>query len=179
MAKGSAQKHLHSRISFLHQAANYLATVENDPRTDVRGDVAKLQDGVREHSNVAKTEAFNTTDGDMRAQEKRNGEKPSVAKTAGLSRRYICHLKALSRKAVIRLTPQMKHSVCRSCDIPLQPGTTSTIVLENRSRNGRRSHADVLVLTCNACGTARRFPVGAQRQQRRKDRQVQTRGETA
>jgi hypothetical protein len=42
----------------------------------------------------------------------------------------------------------------------LVPGASCTTRLENRSRGGKKSWADVLVVVCLGCGIEKRFPVG-------------------
>jgi len=59
------------------------------------------------------------------------------------------------------------------------PGKTSIIRLENKSKGGRKPWADVLVVECQRCGLERRYPVGQERQCKKKDRTVvQVNGQT-
>ncbi|KAK6336995.1 hypothetical protein TWF718_009782 [Orbilia javanica] len=79
---------------------------------------------------------------------------PSV----GLSRYYTSHLLSVSKKSVQRLSPAVKHTICKRCSSLLLPGKTSTTRVENKSKNGRKPWADVVVVTCGFCGAVRRFP---------------------
>ncbi|KAF2116627.1 RNAse P Rpr2/Rpp21/SNM1 subunit domain-containing protein [Lophiotrema nucula] len=80
------------------------------------------------------------------------------------------HLRAVSRKAQTRLSTKLKRSICKTCDSVLIPGRTANFFTENRSKGGKKPWADVLVIQCNACHSKKRFPVGAERQQRKKNR---------
>lgn len=64
----------------------------------------------------------------------------------------------------------MKRSICKVCSTPLMPDTTSKTRIENKSRAGKKSCADVLVIQCQNCNAEKRFPVGAQRQKRKVER---------
>lgn len=168
-------KHLHSRISFLYQAATYLnkacdnglnvhcreslflespdLDVEKQDLLDSREDT----DTTQKKSTIILTEQL---DGFLQA----HPVKPSLSGKAGSSRRLLSHLRGISLKSQIRLTPNMKHSVCKRCDSLLLAGNTSNSLIENKSRGGKKPWADVLVVTCNLCGMEKRFPTGAARQ---------------
>jgi ribonuclease P protein subunit RPR2 len=79
---------------------------------------------------------------------------------APLSRFYISTARTVAKKSVLRLSPSLKRTICKRCDLLLVPGATSTHRVENSSRGGRKPWADVLVVECNACGAVKRFPVG-------------------
>lgn len=89
---------------------------------------------------------------------------PSI--TSPLSRFYLSTARTVAQKSVLRLSPSLKQTICRRCDALLIPGTSSTHRVENNSRGGRKSWADVLVVECNACGTVKRFPVGMEAKKR-------------
>lgn len=181
--KGGAptvQKHLHSRVSYLYRAASYFSGLST-----------RNQAGEQR----CKTEAFTACNGGQVRQENPFSSGPGHIETPGQTtaadlpkvttsppegssmvyseantRMMLSYIKGISRKGQIRLSPSMKHSMCKRCDILLVHGRTSTQRLENRSREGKKPWADVLVVTCNSCGTAKRFPIGAKRQPNRKDR---------
>lgn len=44
----------------------------------------------------------------------------------------------------------------------LIPGVSATYEVENKSKNGKKPWADVLIVGCKACGALKRFPVGAE-----------------
>lgn len=183
--KGLTQKHLHSRISYLYQAATYLVKVADQSRAKipcVKEEVIKQSEPSRElQCAVAALEAVSdkaypispTEHGHRTPKVDPDNERVSI--DSALPRQLINHLRAVSLKSQIRLSPVMKHTICKHCDILLVPGSTSTSYMENNSRGGRKPWADVLVTTCTVCGTAKRFPVGAKRQLRRDLRGVKAR----
>jgi ribonuclease P protein subunit RPR2 len=87
-----------------------------------------------------------------------------------LARRLVSDLQSVSRKTQIRLPQALKHSICKLCNTMLVPSLTCSEKMENRSKNGSKPWADVKVQSCNTCGSAKRIPVGAQRQLRRAHR---------
>jgi ribonuclease P protein subunit RPR2 len=131
------QRHLHSRLSFLHQAATLLS-----------------------NTNPKATPA--ETDGESFA------EAPSVpmrkVQACLESTRLLNHLRGVSRKSQVRLAPRMKHTLCKRCDCLLIAGRTSSGMTVNPSKNGSKPWADTFEVRCNRCGTVKRFPVGANRQ---------------
>jgi len=130
-------KHLYSRISYLHQAATYLATA---------GGIEKK------------------VDESLHAVERSMGDGKLMKKERNESRRLLGHLRGVSLKSQIRLSPKLKHTICKRCDSLMTPGDSSTERIKNDSRNGEKPWADVLEIQCKACGTVKRFPVGLQRQ---------------
>jgi ribonuclease P protein subunit RPR2 len=145
MAKGKTgvpNKSLHSRVSYLYQASTYLASQkqsETGTKHEKEGDKA-----------ACRADASDSAKGF-----------PAAA------RLLVKDLRAVSQKIQLRMSPAMKHSICKNCDTMLIEGDTCTSEVENRSRGGGKPWADVLVLKCNVCGSARRFPMAAQRQKRR------------
>ncbi|KZF20882.1 Rpr2-domain-containing protein [Xylona heveae TC161] len=194
MAKGTANsaaqnaqnvpnKHLHQRISFLYQAAAYIAsqpyhkpstTVTETPRQSNSHNISTADSDTMQidTSGLEKSTSKQEQDGSHKISD----ENPSGASTSSLycshhSRRLISQLRGVSLKSQIRLSPELKRSICRRCDTLLIPGSTSTTRLENHSRGGKKPWADLLVVECKACGSVKRFPVGAQKQKRRSERQ--------
>lgn len=142
-------KHLHSRISYLYQAANYLARVsENTVAVQHAGDNTEVKN-------------------EQRVQQE--ATKPSV-EVSSLTRHLNSHIRAISLRSQIRLTPAFKNTICKRCDTLLIPESTSTTRLENKSRGGKKPWADVLVVACKTCGHLKRYPVGAKRQRSRTER---------
>ncbi|KAI1434795.1 Rpr2-domain-containing protein [Xylaria sp. CBS 124048] len=140
-------KHLYSRLSYLHQAAAFLGSqVEITKPSGSRPD----EPGSDEH------------------EDKRPAANQLRLKYA---RHLMTELRATSLKSQIRLSPAIKHTICKLCDTLLIEGETSTSLVENQSKGARKPWADVLVVRCNTCGGARRFPVNAQRQKRRPQRE--------
>ncbi|KAH7052373.1 RNAse P Rpr2/Rpp21/SNM1 subunit domain-containing protein [Macrophomina phaseolina] len=149
MAKGDASKpktvpnkHLHARISYLYQAANYLA-------------------------NQSAQDAQQTGPGAMNIDNTKAGVN---AFPPGLPFYYASHLQSVSMKSQIRLSQNIKHSICKRCNAILIPGSTSSNKIENLSRGGKKPWADVLIIECNVCKAQKRFPVGAKRQPRKSER---------
>ena len=186
---GIQQKHIHSRISYLFQAASYLAETgskaqrcgsnhESDDTTankNCEGSAMSEEAPSRQSPHVlppsqGDQEAGTTTAG--------AGSAPRI-QDIGLSRQLFAHLRAVSLKSQIRISSKIKHSICKRCDQLLVPGSSATTYVENKSRNGKKPWADVLVITCMACGTSKRFPVGAKRQLRRGKRATQPENEIA
>lgn len=147
------QKHLHSRISYLYQAANYLVRVSQ--------------------STLAVQHAGDKTEVKTNQRVQQEATKPFVEASA-LTRHLNSHLRAISLRSQIRLTSAFKNTICKRCDTLLIPESTSTSRLENKSRGGKKPWADVLVVTCKACGHVKRYPVGAKRQRSRTERANET-----
>ena len=167
------QKHIHSRMSYLYQAATYLTqTLSNQYEVQTGSttitqclavtNVGDLQEGVAEHGPPNQNANAVIADEKLDIAQELTSIRHSTA--VGLPCRLLSHARSISMKSQMRLTSTMKHSICKRCDILLVPGSTSTTRLENRSRGGKKPWADVLVVTCTVCNTAKRFPVGAKRQ---------------
>lgn len=146
-------KHLHSRISYLYQAANYLARVSESTLVVQHGG---------DNTEVKKDQGV-----------QQEAAKPFVEASA-LTRHFNSHLRAVSLRSQIRLTPAFKNTICKRCDTLLIPGSTSTSRLENKSCGRKKPWADVLVVACKACGHVKRYPVGAKRQRSRTERANET-----
>lgn len=140
--KSVPNKHLHARTTFLYQAATYLT----------------LQAG----ANASQTVDSEIVVG-QHTEESRL--KPSkAALQLGL------HLRGVSSKGQVHLSADLKRSICKTCNAILIPSRTSTHVLLNESKGGRKPWADALEVHCNICGSKKRFPVGANRQQNKSER---------
>jgi ribonuclease P protein subunit RPR2 len=134
-------KALHSRVSYLYQAAASLATQQ-------------------QHSRVITTQNGQSTETTVNDPQTESPLKPA-------SRRLVSDLRSVSLKVQMRMSPAMKHSICKNCDTMLIDGSTCTNEVENKSKGGKKQWADVLVRKCNTCGFEKRFPIGAERQKRR------------
>jgi ribonuclease P protein subunit RPR2 len=141
-------KVLYSRISYLYQAATYLAVQEKDSQEQATA-------GTTSNSLAGEVEANLT------------------GPCQTLSRRLISDLRSVSLKGLMRMSPDMKHSICKNCQTLLMEGTTCTAQVENQSKGGKKPWADVLVRKCNTCGLKKRFPLAAERQARRPRRSTQ------
>jgi len=138
-------KAVHSRVSYLYQAAAYFATQQHSTT------VAE-----HEYLGSSATEGVSPKSHDDLAQP--------------MSRRLILDFRSVSLKMQTRLSPAMKHSICKSCDTMLIDGSTCFSEVENKSKDGKKPWADVLVRRCKTCGFERRYPLAAERQKRRPDR---------
>ncbi|KAF1929166.1 Rpr2-domain-containing protein [Didymella exigua CBS 183.55] len=138
--KGIPNKHLHARITFLYQAATYLTL--QLPTKNIKSEV---KDAVSSEFN-------------------------QIQESSPLAMQLGADLHTVSRKAQLRLSVDLKRSMCKSCHTVLVPGQTATQEIENKSKSGKKPWADVLVVNCNRCGSKRRMPVGTKRQPRKRDR---------
>ncbi|KAI1152103.1 RNAse P Rpr2/Rpp21/SNM1 subunit domain-containing protein [Nemania diffusa] len=146
-------KHLYSRLSYLHQAAGFLGSqVGNTPNFKPHPSATDSHEDEGTRLNAQKSTA------------------PDRLRL-NLARRLLTDLRATSLKSQIRLSPAIKHTICKLCDTPLIEGETSTSVVENKSKGCKKPWADVLVVRCNTCDGVRRFPVQVPRQKRRPQRE--------
>ena len=185
---GLQQKHIYSRISYLFQAASYLAETGSKAQKCGSSHEADYQTANQHGEDSAMSEEApsrqsphvvppSQDDQEAGTTTAEAGSAPRI-QDIGLSRQLFAHLRAVSRKSQIRISPKIKHSICKGCNQLLVPGSSATMYVENKSRNGKKPWADVLVITCIACGTSKRFPVGAKRQLRRGKRATQPKIET-
>ncbi|KAK2628092.1 hypothetical protein QTJ16_002738 [Diplocarpon rosae] len=149
-------KAIHSRVSYLYQAAAYMAAQRETVESSRDRTIADAEGGGRQEKDLFMSRSIG----------------PGKALSQPASRRLVADLRSVSRKVLIRISPAMKHSMCKNCDTILLDGSTCTSDIENRSRGGKKQWADVLVRKCNTCGLAKRFPLAAQRQQRRPQREA-------
>ncbi|RKF76570.1 hypothetical protein GcC1_070013 [Golovinomyces cichoracearum] len=149
-------KALYSRISFLYQAAVYLATTQQN---NLKGTEPTVEEEKNNDIVINENDRSPITDVSNKTQ-------TSPANMAG-SRRLISDLRNVSLKAQIRMSPSLKHSICKTCSTLLIDGSNCTNEIENKSKYGRKSWADVLVRKCRICGTVKRYPLTAPRQKRR------------
>lgn len=181
-----AKKHLNSRISYLYKAATYLADIQANQKENNNDlniaqqvpEVFSLPDKSDTTAWAAELES-STNPSELRTKQTEVNEIGNArARNLGLSRQLLSHVRAVSLKGVVRLTPDIKHSICKRCDGLLIRGSTAKVDLENKSRDGRKPWADVLNVSCITCGSAKRFPVGAKRQLKRQHRLKDSSNET-
>jgi ribonuclease P protein subunit RPR2 len=154
-------KALHSRVSYLYQAAAYLAT-QQQQHSETAIEPAK-----NEGSDLQSHDAAGMTEAKMRIPFE------SEAALQPASRRLISDLRAVSLKAQMRMSPTMKLLICKNCDTLLVDGSACTSEVENKSKGGKKPWADILVRRCNTCGVAKRTPMAAERQIRRPRRSAE------
>ncbi|GFO32143.1 ribonuclease p protein component 4 [Plakobranchus ocellatus] len=67
-----------------------------------------------------------------------------------LCQHYISTMRLVAEKHVIRISPSIKRTFCKSCNVVLVPGQTARI----RGRSKSEPHT---VVTCKICGAIKRF----------------------
>lgn len=138
-------KILYSRMSYIHQAVMYLATKQQKSAANAEQVVGGSMDS--KGSGTLNTKTFEP-----------------------IARRLVSDLRNVSQKGTIRMSPQMKRSMCKNCDTVLIEGSTCSTRIENESKGGKKPWADMLMRKCNTCGFTKRYPVAAERQKRRPHR---------
>lgn len=157
--KSVPNKHLHARISFLQQAATFLAVQQiSKPAVEPHSYATETVDMDWEPEHAANSTTEITRDKKPR---------PEGLEHQGLPSHLSSHLRQVARKSQIRLHPTVKRASCKVCSTVLVEGHSRSKYVENLSRGGKKKHADVLVLECKSCGSKRRFPVGSERQQKK------------
>lgn len=86
----------------------------------------------------------------------------------GLPLLLSAHMRTVAKRSQIRLSGDVKASICKTCCTPLLHGNTSSTYTENASKGAKKPWADVSIVECLNCGTKKRFPIGATRQKKRK-----------
>lgn len=160
--KGAHNKHLRARIAYLNQVATYMA-LQQPPLENTGAS-----------SDKAKSDLTSVALGEPAAPRTSESLQPELTVIAGgLPSLYASHLRAVSLKSQVRLSQDTKRFVCKICNMPLIPGRTSIEHMENRSKGGKKSWADVSVIHCLNCLVDKRFPVGARRQSKKSARRSQ------
>ncbi|KAK1731624.1 RNAse P Rpr2/Rpp21/SNM1 subunit domain-containing protein [Colletotrichum acutatum] len=144
-------RHAYTRVSYLHQAASYLATVQI-PHADSPPNSSSRSHGDAQLVRLGKLRSTN--------------EK--------VARRFVSDIRAVSLKAQIRPSPSVKQMMCKFCDSLLIEGKSCITTVENLSKGGKKPWADVMVTKCKTCDNVKRFPVNAPRQKRRPFREPKT-----
>ncbi len=78
-----------------------------------------------------------------------------------LSRSYLRNMDLLAKKAVLKLHPNIKRSVCKGCHRFFLPGLTCKLRLKNYSKL-QKKQCDILEVSCT-CGSVKRYPIGKDR----------------
>jgi len=135
-------KAVHSRINYLQQAAVLLASTSTTPTQQA----GKHQQPSSESNDEPST---------------------STNPLHSMSRHLVKDLRSIARKKRIRLSPDVKRTLCKYCDSVLIDGKTCESTVENKSREGRKPWADVLVRKCLTCGKEKRDPINTKRPSRK------------
>lgn len=137
LAASIPNKPAHTRVSYLYQAATYLSQ----------------QHGAQAALEITKTDVHSTT-------------LPAHI-IQSTSRHLLSDLRSVCLKTQVRVSPAVKHSICKNCNTLLIDGSTCTNEVENKSKGQKKPWAAVLLRKCNTCGAQRRFPIASVRQKRR------------
>ncbi|KAF2810031.1 Rpr2-domain-containing protein [Mytilinidion resinicola] len=165
--KSIPNKHIHARVSYLYQAASYLSL-----QTPDSGQHKEIKEGIQPrgdtpNATASSTKIFYESETDHEGQTQHATRK---SPQSGLALFLVSQLRSISQKSQVRLSHDLKRSLCKSCNALLVPGRNSTTSIENASRNGKKPWADILVIECQTCGSKKRFPVGSKRQARKSGR---------
>jgi ribonuclease P protein subunit RPR2 len=144
------KKHLNARVSFLYQASTCL----------IQSEANLVSQATISRDNSIPQEIL---------QSKTN--RVDIPDCSNLSRHLAHQLKEVSLRTQIRLSPAIKSSICKRCNTILVTGSTAVTRVENTSKLGRKPWADILIISCIACGLEKRFPASAERQKQRQKRQ--------
>ncbi|KAL8895217.1 MAG: hypothetical protein Q9192_003778, partial [Flavoplaca navasiana] len=169
----TTRKPVDARVSYLYQAAKYFAGVKLDNQSNVTGPeldpLEKYQSSRKPTSGAAPIDGMDVNAKSAETLKKGSSEFSSTYDESNI-RTMLSHLRGISRKGATSVPSTIKRSVCKRCNLLLIDSWNSSKQLENTSRGGKKPWADVLIVTCHACGTAKHFPLGAKRQARKKDR---------
>lgn len=154
---GVPNKASYCRLSFMYQAASFLAAESAKQ--------GQMSDHAVPHMTDSDTHV--KVDGDNINHTNAEKKCRTAVHTRNMSHRLLADFRSVSLKSQIRVSPAMKRTICKFCDTLLVEGQTCTSTVENTSKGGRKPWADVLVIKCHTCHHAKRFPVNAPRQQRR------------
>lgn len=165
-----ANRAQYSRISYLYQAGEYLASMSSEEKSNGPPGCLSAQRNSSAHQDRT-CQPTASQDASATAQEQGKPGPSATANLEPLSRRLMAEMRRVALKTQIRLDPSIKRRVCKFCDSRVSPETgAGKAYIENRSRRGNKPWADVLVVECGTCGGRKRYPVGAERQQKREHR---------
>ena len=176
--KSIANKHLHARVSYLHQAATFLASNRRDFGVDLgaHGLPAKCAQKATSTSedcpdlSCPELAADHTAD---QTNPKLTGQaQHRMQACKGDERRLLAHLRAVSRRGKVPLTTSSKRSICKRCDGLLVVGDSCQTATSNPSRHQRKPWVDIAVYTCQSCGCHKRFPFGSKRKRPKGSREM-------
>lgn len=153
---GVPNKPSYCRLSFMYQAASLLAAPAKPSQVN---DPAATQ--------VTDSDVLMELDSDNANNPSTQMDERTAVRTRNMSHRLLTDFRSVSLKCQIRVSPDMKRTICKFCDTLLVEGQTCTSTVENTSKGGKKPWADVLVVKCHTCHRAKRFPVNAPRPQRR------------
>ncbi|KAI5371179.1 Putative ribonuclease P subunit, Rpr2/Snm1/Rpp21 [Septoria linicola] len=152
--KAPPNKHLLARTAFLHQAAIYVASLQDTQKhsATVSHTTNQTQSGLPDDKSTS-SDIIGTPD--LRPQ------------AGGLPHIFAAQLRQVALKSQIRLSLDVKRAICKACSAVHVDRRTCAQSVENLSRDGKKKCANVLVIECLACGNRKRIPTGANRQRRK------------
>ncbi|KAF4504166.1 hypothetical protein G6O67_008353 [Ophiocordyceps sinensis] len=156
---GVQNRAIYSRASYLYQAASYLACRANEAGADKEPSHGKPEG--EPEGEPASEGASGERSGAQEAREKQRKQ------LRNMSRHAMSEMRAVALKTQIRQSQALKRTICKFCDTLQLEAQTCRSTIENPSRGGLKPWADVLVIRCQTCGNAKRFPVSAPRQKRK------------
>jgi len=161
-------KHVHARVAFLYQAANYLSNASNPQSLrPSRGDQS-IDHDIENLDSKRVTSRQSIQDSSTR-------KLPAKSDLSAIpySAYWTSHMRTIASKSKAKPSVEIKRTLCKVCNTLLIEGQTSSTTIENKSRGGNKPWADVQVVTCLPCGAAKRFPLGATRQPKKKVRDAE------
>lgn len=180
-------KHILTRISFLFQAAQYLANLQSTTLSELETPTSRIKSQETEMQSErtllprriqnSEHSSENKNDEHIDDPESRDLTSQHTRNNSGLPRELASQILTISRRSVAKGSREIKRSICKRCTSVLMPGQTAEHRMENQSRGGRKPWADILVVTCLACGMEKRYPVGAPRQAKKKHRKFEAQAE--
>ncbi|RDX42738.1 Rpr2-domain-containing protein [Lentinus brumalis] len=126
-----ANRDIIQRINFLYQASTYLSTI----------------------SSPAASSSSNVPAQPPKGKSKKKNTIRHPKSTAELSRCYVGSMRIVGQKAMVRMDPSIKRTLCKQCDTVLIPGSTASVRVKPLS-----SHGHAVVYTCTSCNATRRIP---------------------
>lgn len=149
LPKGEANKSLRSRVNFLQLAGAYLHYAGSKSLDEPEDHLDAHEESLEMHTEESEI---------------------SGGKHAAMQRHLTSHMRTASQRSQVRLSQDVKHSFCKRCDVRLDAFSSCDEYFENKSSKARKPWADLKVVACKACGTQKRFPIGARRQPKKKQR---------
>ncbi|KII92605.1 hypothetical protein PLICRDRAFT_172677 [Plicaturopsis crispa FD-325 SS-3] len=130
---GVANRDIIQRLNFLYQASTYLNHISAPPPPPPHQNPDGQDDTQRESPG--------------------NKRRRKTVSASDLSRAYVKTMKVVGQKAIVRMDPAVKRTLCKGCNTVLVPGSTANVRVRSSS-----SHGHIVVYTCLSCTTTRRLP---------------------
>ncbi|KAF2403181.1 hypothetical protein EJ06DRAFT_466749, partial [Trichodelitschia bisporula] len=142
VTKKPPNKHVSARLAYLYRATRYLAEVQ--------------------------ARSPNSATSSLQAKSPNTSETPPN----GLIRHLASNVFAVSLKSQVRLSSEVKRTLCKRCNSVLLGDQTCHTYIENKSRGGKKPWAGVRVVECTTCDFQKRYPVNAERQPKKGTRKT-------